>query len=440
MEKNLLEAIERFSLLENTKKVTVALSGGADSMALLFSLYSLRDSLGITIKAAHLNHLIRGDEAFRDEAFVKGICEKLNVELSLKRVDIPLLAKEQGISTELAARIARYDFLESVADGGAVATAHTASDNLETVILNLTRGSGVDGIAGIPTKRGIFIRPLILCTRKQIEDYCEKNQIPFVTDSTNLSDDYTRNKIRHSIVPILKEINSAVENTVLRSSLILKEDSEYLKSIAEDYVCKNIMPDGIMSADFHRLNPAVAKRVIKVFLKKMLPEITPETVHIEEALKVSATGGKTNLPKNFYFVSDGNCVWVENEKKQQKIEYSVEFTECDNVFFENTPKINNLLLNSLLNCDKIVGKLVIRTRMPGDCIRLLGRGCTKSLNKLYNELAIPVSLRKNLPVMADDVGVVWIADIGVAQRCAVSSSTKRVIRIEVKKDVGEYEQ
>ena len=234
MEKLLLEAIERFSLLENTKNVTVALSGGADSMALLFSLNSLKDVLGITVKAAHLNHLIRGDEAFRDEEFVKGVCEKLGIELFIKRADIPLLAKEKGISTELAARETRYEFLESVASGGAVATAHTASDNLETVIYNLTRGSGIDGIAGIPAKRDIFIRPLILCTRSQIDDYCAKHEISFVTDSSNLSDDYTRNKIRHNIVPVLKEINPSVENTVLRSSLILKEDAEYLKSLAED--------------------------------------------------------------------------------------------------------------------------------------------------------------------------------------------------------------
>ena len=440
MKKLLLEAIDRFSLLENTQKVTVALSGGADSMALLYSLNSLKDDLGIAVKAAHLNHLIRGDEAFRDEAFVKQACEKLGIELFVKRVDIPLLAKEKGISTELAAREARYKFLESVAYGGAVATAHTASDNLETVLYNLTRGSGISGLAGIPAKRGIFIRPIILCTRRQIENYCEQNNIAFVTDSTNLSDDYTRNKIRHSIVPVLREINPAVENTVLRSSLILKEDAEYLNSIAEDYVSKNLLSDKKMSTEFCELSPSVAKRVIKVYLKAVLPEITPETVHIEEALRISAVGGKINLPKKLHFVSDGSFVWVESEKNTTKTEYSVELTECDNNFFKKKEKINNLLLNSLLNCDKIIGKLVVRTRTTGDSIRLVGRGCTKTLNKLYNEAAIPVNLRESLPVIADDEGVVWAADIGVAQRCAVNSSTKRVIKIDVKRNDREYEQ
>ncbi len=434
MEKSVLEAIERFSLLDNVSTVTVALSGGADSMALLYSLYSLKDSLGITLKAAHLNHLIRGEEAFRDEEFVKEACKKLGVELTVKRVDVPTLAKKEGLSTELAAREARYEFLESVSGGGVVATAHTASDNLETVILNLTRGSGLDGLAGIPAKRGIFIRPVILCTRNQIEDYCKEKNIPFVTDSTNLSDDYTRNKIRHSIVPVLKELNTSVEATVLRSSFILKEDAEYLKKMAEEYMSQNLLPDGRLVADFCKTEPARVKRIIKAYLKRVLPEITLETVHIEESFKIALSSGRTSLPKGYSLVSDGKFIWTEDKNTAKTVKYTVDLTECDNNFFEKKEKINNLLLNSLLNCDKIVGKLVVRTRRPGDSIRLLGRGCTKTLHKLYNECAVPVFLRETLPVIADDNGVVWVCGIGVAQRCGVSSNTKRVIRIDVKRE------
>lgn len=440
MEKSVLEAIERFSLLDNVRTVTVALSGGADSMALLFSLFSLKEKLGITLKAAHLNHLIRGEEAFRDERFVEEACKKLGVELTVKRIDVPALAKAGGLSIELAARTARYEFLESVADGGAVATAHTASDNLETVILNLTRGSGLDGLSGIPVKRGVFIRPVILCTRNQIEAYCKEKDIPFVTDSTNLSDDYTRNKIRHSIVPVLKELNPSVEATVLRSSLIVREDAEYLKKRAEEYLCDNLLSDGRLSlSNFCKTEPSVSKRVIKVYLKKVAPQITPETVHIEEAFKIALAGGRTSLPKGYSLVSDGKFISVENKNTAKTVKYTVDLEERENKFFKNTEKINNLLLNSLLDCDKIVGKLVVRTRMSGDGIRLVGRGCTKTLNKLYNEYAVPVSLRDRLPVIADDNGIVWVCDIGVAQRCAVNSNTKRVIHIDVKREDLENE-
>ena len=226
MENHILEAIERFSLIEEKGvNVTVALSGGADSMSLLYALLNLREKLGITVNAAHLNHMIRGEEAERDTCFVKEQCEKLGVKLYCEYADIPAIAEREGISLELAARNTRYEFLKRVSSG-LVATAHTASDNLETLLYNLARGSGLDGLCGIPPKRGIFIRPLITCTRDTVENYCSENNIPFVTDSTNLADDYTRNKLRHKVVPVLKEINPAVEMNALRTSSILRQDAE----------------------------------------------------------------------------------------------------------------------------------------------------------------------------------------------------------------------
>lgn len=152
MEKSVLTAIERFSLLENTSEVTVALSGGADSMSLLYALNSLKERLGITLSAAHLNHMIRGNEAMRDEEFVKRACERLNIPLFCERIDVPAYAKQRKLSTELAAREVRYEFLSRVSKG-LVATAHTASDNLETVLFNLTRGSALKGLCGIPPQR-----------------------------------------------------------------------------------------------------------------------------------------------------------------------------------------------------------------------------------------------------------------------------------------------
>lgn len=435
MEKSILEAIERFSLLKNADTVTVALSGGADSMALLYALFSLKEKLGITVKAAHLNHLIRGDEALRDEEFVKAACKKLGVELTVKREDVPAYATELGISTELAARVLRYKFLEGVADGGLIATAHTASDNLETVILNLTRGSGIDGLSGIPPKRGAFIRPVILCTRAQIEEYCEINKIPFVTDSTNHSDDYTRNKIRHNIVPVLKELNPSVEATVLRSALLLREDSAFLENAADKFLNKNTSPDGKLSLNgFDVLETSVAKRAIKSYIEKANPDISPENIHIEEALRIAVKGGRTSLPKNYSLISANGYLYLRDNSNSQEAEFSVNLTECENLFLSSTKKINNLLLNNLINCDKIVGKLVVRTRQSGDSIRILGRGCTKTLNKLYNECKIPAELRKHLPVIADDNGVVWVYGIGVAQRCAVNNKTKRVIKVDVKRE------
>ncbi|MGI6280179.1 MAG: tRNA lysidine(34) synthetase TilS [Acutalibacteraceae bacterium] len=429
IEKAILEAVAKYNIIKSGQTVTVALSGGADSMALLNALVRLKDKLNITPKAAHLNHLIRGEEAFRDEEFVRKQCAKLQVELICERADIPLIAKKTSQSLELAARNVRYDFLRRI-NTGIVATAHTASDNIETVLLNLTRGTSIDGLCGIPIKRDIFIRPLLFCTRDMVEEYCAKNRIPFVTDSTNLSDDYSRNKLRHMVVPALKELNPSVEKSVLRSSLSLREISDDLKARAQAFLSENSKGSVLKLKDFKNLEPSLAKRVVVEFVKRHDDGISLEGCHIEEIYNICLNSGKTSIPRDNICISQGEKLYIRNsDESPEKKEYSVTICEKN---FEKKQKINNLLLNNSLDCDKIIGKLVIRTRQPGDTIRLRGRGCTKPLTKLYNECGIPAEERDLLPLISDDKGVVWIHGIGVAERCAVKDTTKRFYSVEVK--------
>ena len=439
MEKSILEAIRKFSLLNNeVSTVTVALSGGADSMALLYALLALKEKLGITVKAAHLNHQIRGDEALRDEEFVKAKCKALSVELFCERADVPKYAKEKSISTELAARELRYAFLERINEG-VVATAHTASDNLETVLFNLTRGTAAQGLCGIPPKRGIYIRPIILCTRVQVEEYCRENNINFVTDSTNLCDDYTRNKIRHSVIPCLKDINPSVENSVLKTTIGLREDTAVLDGIADNYLCENLSNNTLAIEGLENSSPAVAKRVIKKFIDNSEKGINTENIHIEEIFKALGKKCRISLPCDYSAVlTDKELKLVPNsENAQRKTEYIVNITGHDAKDFKINKKINNLLLNNSLDCDKIVGQSVLRTRMSGDSIRLKNRGCTKTLNRLFSENSIPLEERDNLPVLADEKGVIWVYGFGVSGRCAVTENTKRILIIEAekKKDV-----
>ncbi len=433
MEFYVLEAVRRYSLLDGGERnVTVALSGGADSMALLHALNNLKGELGITLSAAHLNHMIRGDEAYRDEEFVKRQCAALDIPLFTERADIPKIAADMGISTELAARWVRYEFLERVSKGF-IATAHTASDNLETVLFNITRGSALNGLCGIPAKRGRIIRPLLLCTRAQIEEYCEKNGIPYVFDSTNSSDDYTRNKIRHNAVPVLKEINPSVEIAVLRMCDSVREDSLLLETRAQKYITDNTAADGTLNLKgFRDIPPAVGKRIIKKYVENSKFDITLENNHIESAYYTALNGGRTSIPKNCFAVAYNNRFSVENDalKTSKNTEICVNLSEAENTFFKNGEKINNLFLNNALDCDKIIGKLVIRTRKSGDSIRLRNRGCTKTLNRLFSESRIPVNLRDSFPVIADDKGVVWVYKAGVASRCAVTAAAKKVILIK----------
>lgn len=428
MESLVLKAIERYSLIDKSHNVTVALSGGADSVSLLNVLVSLKDKLNINVSAAHLNHMIRGEEADRDEKFAKICCEKLEVPFFCERIDVPKYAQDNKLSLEAAAREVRYAFLRRV-NTGVVATAHTASDSLETVIFNLARGSSLKGLCGIPAKRDIFIRPLILCTRAEVEKYCAEKGLKYVTDSTNLSDDYTRNRIRHNVIPVLKELNPAVEKAVSRTTEGLLEDERFLSSLADKFLSENVN-DGLLDVSLLP-DPAVAKRVIKKFTETAVGGITLDNRHILEIYGICKDGGRVSLPNNMSAVVKNGLLSIEKNgiHSGSKHLYKVETEHRINDLFTNGEKINNLLLKNSLDCDNIIGKSVIRTRMPGDSIRLAGKGCTKSLKKLFNELKIPQDERDTLPVMADDKGVVWIYGVGVAARCAVTKKTERVMII-----------
>ncbi len=417
-----LKAINQFSLLDKGDTVTVAFSGGADSVALLHILNSLKDELGITVNAAHLNHSIRGIEADCDQKFVQEFCEKYEIELFCKKVDVPEFAKQNHLSIELAARQLRYDFLQRVAVGK-IATAHTASDNLETMIFNLTRGTALKGLCGIPPKRDNIIRPVIFCTREDIEKYCADNGLNFVTDSTNLSDDYSRNKIRHNVIPILKEINKGAEISAVKTAVSLTEDNAFFEKKANELLFSLCDEDSLSVASMRELDKAVAKRVILGYFNICYPEISLENHHINE-IYLACIGEKlkVNLPTDLYAVVENGELKVTDGVFQRQ-EFSVKITEIKNV--------NNLFSNNLIDCDKIVGKLKIRTREEGDKIRLKGRGYTKTLKKLFTECKIPLNVRESLPVIADDLGVVWVCNIGVAERVAVSDATNKMLKIEV---------
>lgn len=437
MKKAVLRAIKDFSLLGDYRNptVTVSLSGGADSMALLYLLNSLKDELGINVEAAHFNHLIRGEEAQRDEDFVKEQCKKLGIKIYVGQGDVPAFAKEKGLSLETAAREMRYGYLGRI-NKDFIATAHTASDNLETVLFNLTRGTAIDGLCGIPPKRDIFIRPLIYCTREQIEDYCKENGVSFVTDSTNLSDDYTRNKIRHKIVPVLKEINPSAEKAVIRMSSALNEDAVYLNKNAQEILESSLDEQGfLLSEKIIPIDNAIKSRVVKKYVNSVTKSNNLEAVHIEGIISLLSSGGKTNLPNGWTAVSSsGKLKVIKGDTAQRKTNYVVQITKTDENFLITNENVNNLLLKNSLDCDKIVGKYTVRTRLTGDRIRLKNRGCTKNLTKLYNECNIPLEERDVIPVIADEKGVIWIYGIGVAHRCAISEKSKKILIIKTEKD------
>lgn len=430
MLKKIAEANTAFDMFGGADSVAVALSGGADSMALLNALIKLKSELGIKkITAAHFNHLIRGDEAFRDQNFVVEQCKKLGVELKIGSADVPEFAQKNGLGTELAARKLRYEFFETL-ETDVIATAHTASDNIETVLFNLTRGTALSGICGIPPKRDRFVRPLIFCTRYDIELFCKENAIPFVTDSTNLCDDYSRNKIRHNVIPVLKSLNLSAENAVSRMTASLREDEDFINSEVQKKYDKLYLDGNLSLKGFKELHPAVAKRIIAKFCS--LHNIEVDFFHINAVYGICLSGGKTSLSNNQTALAQNEILKICSENAK-KVTFEVKIEQKNNDLFQDNKKIHNLLLKNILDCDKIVGELVLRNRSAGDTIRLKNKNCTKTLKKLFCEYKIPLEERSVLPLLCDDEGVVWIHTIGVAERCAADENSKRIYSINVKK-------
>ncbi len=439
-----LKAIADYSMLIDTKKIVVGLSGGADSVCLLHILNSLKGEYRFTLTGAHVNHGIRGDEALRDAGFARDFCEKIGVEFKLHNIDCIRLSQESGESVEVCGRNERYHFFHSLADYDAkIATAHNANDNAETVLFNIARGSTVKGGGGIPPIRGIIIRPLIYCTRKEIEGYCEENGLEYVTDSTNLSDDYTRNKIRHKILPVLEEINSEAISNFTCFSTDAREVSEYIKNealraidYARDYGSEYFV-GALLDFD------DVVVREALVILFRDLTDRTLERKKLDELMALLNGSGRVQVYGDIFAeVIKGKFRFYMNEKKlvpdavcvenlpfeAQFGNYSINVTNIS----QSSEKFNKKVLDNLIDCDKIIGNVFLRTRREGDKITLAHRKVTKKLKKLFNEMNFPVEKRDLIPVLCDDNGVLWVYSVGVDARCRVDTNSSNIIFVRGK--------
>lgn len=294
------ETIARYDMLKKDDVVIVAVSGGADSIALLHALYSLKRELGITVLACHINHNLRGEESMRDEQFVRDFCNRNEIPVTFYSIDIKADKHE---SVEERARKMRYECFEKLCSelNAKLATAHTASDNAETVFINILRGTGTKGLGGIPPMRGNIIRPLIRCTREDVENYCKENKLTFVTDSTNLTDDYTRNKLRHRLIPLLQEFNPSLFEAVSRMTAAVYDDNMLLEEIAAEAKENAKSDNGFSCERLSALKRPVLCRVISNILSEN--SIEPSALRINECAEIILDKkGKINLCRNKFAV------------------------------------------------------------------------------------------------------------------------------------------
>ena len=401
----LRSTLSRYEMVTPGDTVVAAISGGADSVALLFGLYLLRRKLGITLEAVHFNHQLRGAESDRDEAFVRRLCDQFEIPLHVGTA--PVTAGEKGL--EAAARDARYAFFDTLP--GKIATAHTADDNAETVLMHLVRGTGLKGLGGISPVRGKLIRPMLDVTREEVLAFLEEYHLSYVTDSSNETDDFLRNRLRHHVVPLLASENPKFAENTSTMAQQLRQDEQALARLSAP-------EQPLRVSRLRQLAPAVRGRMLSRFLKENGVR-EPERSHIE-ALEQLVFSDRPSARADF----PGGIVISREYDVLRLIRLAggitpVVLPERGTVELpEIGLRVHCMPASEVIDgpdCFSVVpeGEVMLRSRESGDRIRLPGG--TKSLKKLFIDRKIPAQRRDSIPVVADEKGVLGVYGIGASR-------------------------
>ena len=403
MHKQLHRLLKEYSMLQPGDTVYCAVSGGADSVAMLWAFYLLKENLSIDLRAAHFNHRLRGAESDRDEAFVRQLCARYDIPLAVGQGQI--VSGEKGL--EAAARDARYSFFDTLP--GKVATAHTADDNTETVLMRLVRGTGLKGLGGIAPVRGKYIRPMLSVTRQEVLAYLREYHLEHITDSSNRTDDFLRNRLRHRVLPLLLEENpSLMENTSYMARQ-LRFDEEALTPPLPD-------SDALDIAALRAMDSPRRVRFLTAYLARFGIQ-DPTSGHIrmlEQLIRSDDPSAYGCFPGGVVISREyGRLVRREAGPPLPELPLPKEGSlqlpgQPLKITCTHAAKLENSA-NCFTVCPK--GKLTVRRRLPGDRIRL--HSGTKSLKKLFIDRKIPAALRDRIPVVADEEGVLGVFGIGV---------------------------
>lgn len=455
----MLEKIKNFiakhDMLKKEDCVIVGVSGGADSVCLLFVLMELQKSMGFRLVVVHVNHGLRGESAARDELFVKQICEKYDLSFVSYFDKVELLAKKWKQSTEEAGRNFRRECFEKTMKemgGTKIALAHHKNDNAETMFMNLARGTGLKGLGGIVPVQGCFIRPLLCVERKEIEEYLHKNKIAYCVDETNTSDDYTRNRIRNHVIPYMEEVNGKAVAHMDETMAYLREVYQYMEGQANAYkdVCLSTNEQGVLIKENEFLK--VPDPLKPILLKDVLAAVSGrekdlEAVHVKmlDELFEKQVGRKLDFPYE-----------IEAKRSYEGIVLAKKRTDLCGNFEEivyHPEKDEYVIGNYSISC-KIINKdemknyteksgtkwfdydiikcgISFRTRQPGDYITIHEDGRTQKIKSYFINEKIPQEKREDILLVADGSHILWIC--GHRDNCAyrVTEHTKRILQITV---------
>lgn len=436
-----LRTIKNHQMLQNGDTVIVACSGGADSVALLHFFCQNAQALGVALRAAHVNHALR-ESAARDEAFVAALCQKWDVPLDTAQLTPPAHASEAW------AREQRYAFFERLCAQykAKLATAHTQNDNAETVLLHLARGAGLHGAGGIPPVRGAVVRPLLEITRAQVEAYDAHCGLAFVTDETNASAQYTRNRMRHAALPALEQAHAGATAALARFAQNAREASAYLDDAARQLLQQSAVRDWRETAPAYdapqlaAAHAAVRKAALRLLIE---PVADPTQACVELADAALTAGGAVSLGRDARFcVTQGlvrmemafdetawSCPAFAEGMRDFPNGYTVCVRRATYEEFINFQKDGKTPFKSYVDYGKIGNSTFFRTRRAGDVFRPVRRGVTKTLKKWYAEARLSARARATLPVLAQDGEVVWTAAFGTAEAALPSAGSAHIISI-----------
>lgn len=321
MKQKVIETIEKYNLIKSGDKIVLGVSGGPDSITMLDILKDLKETINFEIYVVHVNHMIRGQDAINDQKYVENYCNKNNIEFYTKAIDVQEIAKSKKIGVEEAGRIARYEAFEEIlkkTNSNKIATAHNKNDKVETIIMHILRGSGVSGLKGIsPIRDNKFIKPLIECSREEIEKYCEINKLNPCIDKTNFENSYTRNKIRNIVIPYIKEqFNPNIVETIERLSEVISSEDEYISEITQkEYekllISKQENQIEIQLKEFNILDNVIKSRLILLVVKNIFGSIQGiEKINIVDIIKLC----KNNIGNKFLMPNKNLKVMIKDKK------------------------------------------------------------------------------------------------------------------------------
>lgn len=447
MRDEVARTIARFSMIKPGDRVLCALSGGADSTALLRSLLELRAQLEISICAAHVNHGLRADAADADEAFCRSLCGQLNVPFYVCHADVSALARQGGESAEMAGRRARYRFFEQLCDQGeadVIATAHTADDNAETVLLRLARGTALRGLCGIPPMRGRIIRPLLFVTRAQVEQYLAQLGQDYRTDESNYDNAIPRNRIRAQVMPALRAVNPRFSEGCLRTCELLRQDEAALSAAVKDLVVQG-KQDGCFALARRQLlvlPEGLRARVLLAGCRWVRKELPLSKCHLDGLNRLLQTGGRVDLPGSL-------CAWVSGEQLRiaaAQIPPRLPPTVVDHLPFccrlpdgrllkleirTNGTEIQKKFMNNCIDYGTISGSLLLRSRKEGDTYAPAGFAHRRSVKKMMIDQKIPAPLRAGQPLLCMGDQILWCAGLRPNHAFRVTAQSKQVLCITI---------